>query len=80
MNKTCTIVFNDGETIKLSYDSQLDPMTGAALVDELMNRSTIAFEVDGKMVMYTMANIRSITIDPTPEALPKSVIRGAPIV
>jgi hypothetical protein len=54
-------------------------MIVAGLVDEALDRNTISFEVDGQLLVFPMANIRSITIDPAPENLPRSVIRGASI-
>jgi len=80
MSKICTIVFTDGESVKLSYDSQLDPMVGAQLVEESLNHPYLAFEADGKLVIYPMSNIRSVNIEPAPEKLPRTIIRGATFI
>lgn len=77
MSKTCTILFTDGESVTLQYETQVDPMIGAQLVEEVLSRNYLAFESDGKMVVYPTANIRSFTVDPAPEKLPKSIIRDA---
>lgn len=80
MDKTCTILFNDGTALKLQYEGQLDPMTGAATLDEILRRNSFAIEVDGKLEVFPLANIRSITIDPSPDKLPANITRGATTV
>ena len=79
MKRTCTIAFNDGEKMKFEFDQQSDPMVVAGLVDDALERNTLSFEIGGQLVVFPMANIRSITVNPAPDKLPRSVIRGASI-
>ena len=80
MKRFCTLNFNDGTSIQFAFDQQADPMVVAGLIDESLDRNTIAFEVDGQLQVFPMANIRSIAINPAPEKLPRSVIQGVSVV
>ena len=77
MNHTCTIVFLDGECMIIEYEKQADASIMARLVDDALDRNTLAFEIDGQLVVFPMANLRSITINPSPVELPRLVIKGA---
>ena len=80
MKRICTIVFTDGESMQVEFEKQLDASVVARELDNLLDRNTIAFKIDGNLVVYPMVNIRSITLDPAPAELPLSVIRGASVV
>jgi len=80
MKRICTIVFTDGESMQVEFEKQLDASVVARELDNLLDRNTIAFKIDGNLVVYPMVNIRSITLDPAPAGLPVSVIQGASVV
>ena len=79
MKRNCTIAFNDGENMKIEFDQQSDQSTVAGLIDDALDRNTLSFEIGGQLVVFPMANIRSITVNPAPDILPRSVIKGASI-
>ena len=76
MKRTCTIAFNDGGSQFFEFDQQVDLMIVAGLVNDALERNTIAFEIEAQLVVFPMANIRSTSINPAPEKLPASVIKG----
>ena len=79
MKRTCTIAFNDSENTKIEFDQQSDQSTLAGLIDDVLDRNTLSIEVGGQLIVFPMANICSITVNPAPDQLPRSVIQGASI-
>ncbi|NKB34874.1 MAG: hypothetical protein GKR91_17400 [Pseudomonadales bacterium] len=77
MKRTCTIAFNDGHSMKFAFGQQADDSMVGRLVDDALDRNSISFEVEGQLLVFPMANIRSITVAPAPAKLPQSVIQGA---
>ena len=77
MTRTCTILFTDGESRSFSYEKQQDASVVAKFLKEGLDRNTFAIEVDGQLLIFPMANIRSITLDPAPAELPSVVIHAA---
>ena len=77
MTRTCTILFTDGESQSFQYEKQKDASVVAKFLKEGLDRNTLAIEVDGQLLVFPMANIRSITFDPAPSELPGIVIHGA---
>jgi len=46
-------------------------------IEKAQLRNMLAIELDGKLVMIPLSNIRSIEINPAPPELPKYIFRGA---
>ena len=77
----CTISYTDGEQLKIEWPKQEDASlrVGRVLETILANQS-LAIELEGRLVIIPVQNIRTIEVRPAPDKLPETVIRGARIV
>lgn len=71
-----TVTFNDGtvQTYGLT-ERQVDGLQMASRVKAMMEASMVALELEDRLVMLPMANIRMIEVSPSPTKLPDTVIR-----
>lgn len=71
-----TITFNDGTVqVYAVTEQQLDGLQMASRVKSMMEASMVALELEDRLVMLPMANIRMIEVSPSPTKLPDTVIR-----
>ena len=76
----CTISFMDGEQMKIAWERREDlSLRGGILLDKLLSNESLALELEGRLVIIPLQNIRTIEVRPAPEKLPGTVIRGARI-
>jgi hypothetical protein len=74
----CQITFMDGEQKRFLFEAARpdgDPTMGMA-IDELLKQENLIFQLDERMVIIPMCNVKSIDIYPAPEGLPKRIIRA----
>jgi hypothetical protein len=77
----CTISFTDGTQLKLVWprpeesDSRL-----ASVLEKLLTNESIAIEVEGRLMIIPVNNIKTLEVSPSPEKLPNMVVRGARMV
>ncbi|MEB3288847.1 MAG: hypothetical protein VKI82_02965 [Leptolyngbya sp.] len=73
-----TITFNNGavQTYGLT-ERQTDPVQMASRLKNLMEASTFSLEVENRLVIIPMHNIRTIEVSPAPDKLPDLVLRQA---
>ena len=77
----CTISFTDGEQLKIAWAKQQDAaLRAGSVVEKIMANQSLAIELEGRLVLIPVQNIRSIEVQPAPDKLPDTVIRGACIV
>lgn len=74
----CTISFNDGEQMKLKWERPEEAnVRAAAMMDQVLNQESIAIEVEGRLLVIPVNSIRTIEVNPAPEKLPPTAVRGA---
>jgi type 1 glutamine amidotransferase len=73
------IHFMDGTRVVLKWPRQAgdDPVTVAANIKKALEAERIMAEVGGSLLVIPVRNIKYIQITPSPEKLPKEVLRGA---
>jgi len=73
------IHFMDGTKVVLKWPRQAgdDPVTVAVHVKKALEAERIMAEVGGSLLVIPVRNIKYIQITPSPEKLPKEVLRGA---
>lgn len=76
--ESCVIHFMDGTTQSFSFESNTeDSFSVANEIHRFCDQSVLAFEIDGKLQFFPMANIKSIEVSPAPKELPINVLHGA---
>ena len=80
--RTVTFHFIDGTSISVSFPKQGgdDAPTMLANVKKALEAERIPIDIGGQLLLIPMRNVKYVQIAPTPEVLPKDVIRGAQIV
>lgn len=80
-NRHVTFHFIDGTSISLTFPKQggLDATTQLANVKKALEAERIPVEVGGQLLLIPMRNVKYVQIAPTPEVLPKDIIRNAQI-
>ena len=74
----CTISFLDGTQLKVVWEKQKEAaLRSASLIEKVLNSESFALELEGRLVVVPIQNIRTIEINPAPEKLPPMIVRGA---
>lgn len=77
----CTISFMDGEQLKMSWERNEDAVvTSGAIMDKILSNESLAVELEGRLVLIPLQNVRTVEILPAPDKLPQTVIRGAKLI
>jgi len=77
-----TIHFMDSTKLTLRWPRQAgsDPIEIAATVKKALESDRIMAEVDGRLLIIPVRNVKYIEISPAPPKLPKGVLLGAEII
>ena len=77
-----TFCFVDKTQLKLVWPQQgsEDPQIFAKQVHSCLEANKFVAEVEGQLVIIPMQNVKYITVSPSLDFLPQSVIRNAQIV
>ena len=80
--RTATFFFIDGTSISVVFPKQggTDSTTILANVKKALEAERIPIEIGGQLLLIPMRNVKYVQITPTPEVLPKDVIREAQVV
>ena len=84
-DRAMTIHFMDGTHVSFDFPAQEANSFGSALlIEELLKNPNLLVEVDGALLIYPVANIKSIQLTNLSGAgqavTPKGLIRGARVV
>lgn len=74
----CTIEYMDGRTLEFIFESlrdEEDPTRNAAL-EGLEGMRNLVVELDAQLMIIPMANVRSISLSPSPAKLLAHIVRG----
>jgi hypothetical protein len=76
--RSCIINFVNGEPLRFTYEPvRLDEVTSLIqAIGEMSQTNNLIFNIEGKLIIIPMNNVRSIEISPSPVNLPWSVIKG----
>ena len=76
--KRLSIFFIDGSDMVLQVPPQGgNPLLLAKRIQESLDANQFVAEVDGKLVMVPKSNVKYMELEPLPDELPETVIRGA---
>jgi hypothetical protein len=78
-NRRAVFHFIDGSHLSLEWPKKMDDSSRelATALREVAGTSQFAAEVDGKIMVIQMANVKYFEVIPAPERLPIEWIRGA---
>ena len=72
-----TIHFIDGSKISMTFPPQTENYHQiASRVQKALDANQLALEVEGELFVIPMNNVKYLQVNPAPEKLPDSVIRG----
>ena len=74
----CKIYFMDGQSLHFAFEAQKpddDPTMGMA-IEKLSKTQNLIFQLEDRLEVVPMNNVRRIEVVPVPVNLPKSVIRA----
>ncbi len=73
-----TIYLVHGEPLKFSLEpTEAKKMGVSEDLERALQRTGMAIEIDGKLMIVPYSNIQYIEIDPAPSGLPITIIQGA---
>ena len=74
----CTINFVDGESMKFIFKPVIeDELTSIGrAIQEMSKNNNLVFDLEGRLIIVPMNNVRSIELSPSPANLPRSVIKA----
>jgi hypothetical protein len=77
----CTISFVDGTHLKLVWPRPEEPDARlSGMLEKILTNESIAVEVEGRLMIIPVNNIKTMEVSPAPEKLPAMVIRDARMV
>jgi hypothetical protein len=72
-----TIHFTDGSKLSLTFPKQTDELHQiAGRVQKALDANQLSIEIGGELFVIPMSNIKYMQVNPAPEKLPDTVIRG----
>jgi hypothetical protein len=75
--RTLIIHFTDGSKLSVAFPKQTDDIHQlASRIQKALDANQLAIEMDDEFFVIPMNNIKYLQINPVPEKLPDSVIRG----
>jgi len=76
-----TVHFLDGTKLTLRWPRQAgrDPAEIAASVKKALEADRIIAEVEGRLFIIPIGNVKYVEVSPSPEKLPKGVLLGAEV-
>lgn len=77
-----TIYFMDKTKLTLRWPRQAgnDPIEIAATIKKALEADKIMAEVEGRLLVIPVRNIKYIEVSPAPQKLPKGVLLGAEVM
>ncbi len=74
----CNINFVDGESLRFIYEPVRpdEPLSIGKAIQEMSQNNNIIFNLENKLVIIPMNNVRSIEISPSPTNLPRTIIKA----
>ena len=76
-----TVHFIDGSEMSVSFPKQGgNPLRLAQRVQEAIESSQLAIELDGQLLVIPMSNVKYLQARPCPDELPETVIRGGALI
>jgi hypothetical protein len=73
-----TIYLVHGDPLKFSLEpTQAKKMGFSEDLERALQRTSMAIEIDGKLMIVPYSNIQYVEIDPAPSGLPITIIQGA---
>jgi hypothetical protein len=75
--KFLTIYFIDGSEMLVSFPDQGgNPLLLAKRIQQAIEADQLAIEIDGKLTVIPMNNVKYLQASPLPEELPETVVVG----
>ena len=72
-----TVHFTDGTKLSVTFPKQFDePHQMASRVQKALEANQLAIEMGGELFVVPMNNIKYLQLNPSPEKMPETVIRG----
>ena len=72
-----TVYFTDGSKMSVTFPQQSDDISEiAGRVQKALDANQLAIEIDGELFVIPMSNVKYVQVNPAPENLPETVIRG----
>ena len=74
----CNINFVDGESLRFTYEPAHpdEYMSMSLAIEEMSKSNKLIFNIEDRLVIVPMNNVRSIEISPSPTNLPTTVIKA----
>lgn len=73
-----TIYLVHGKPLKFSVDPSAAKLMGVSQdLEHALQRTGMAIEIDGKLMIIPYSNIQYVEFDPAPSGLPITIIQGA---
>lgn len=77
-SRKCTIEFMDGRKLEFTFESlrdESDPVRSAEL-QRLEDVNNLIVELDDRLMLIPLGNVRTAYLSPTPPMLPSHILRG----
>ena len=80
-DRLLTLHFLDGSEMSLTFpDQKGNPLLLAKRIQEALDSNHLAIEAEGELLVFPKTGIKYLHLNPIPDELPDTVIRGAKIL
>ena len=76
-----TIHFTDGSKLSVTFPKQGEDFHQMAnRVQKALDANKLAIEIDGELFVVPMSNVKYLQVNPAPEKMPETIIRGGSLI
>ena len=76
-----TLYFLDGSDLSITFPKQGgNPLLLAKRIQAALDADQVTLEVDDELMMVPKSSIKYLTLNPLPDELPESIIRGGKLI
>lgn len=75
-----TVHYTDGTEQRFEYARGKEDVNLAAVVEEALKSNQLVVELQDRMLVIPMQNVKTVEVSPPPSKLPRFVIRNAMLV
>jgi len=77
---TMTVKYTNGNTQMFQFPRQAEANQAGTRINEVMAGGNLLIDLGDSTMLIPLSSVESVTVSPSPEALPKNAVRDAQLI